>query len=61
MNAVEPGKNNKKHLPSLKLTYPLKIDHPKRKYYIPTIHFQGLLLLVSGMMVDLLDPQHVGR
>ena len=29
---------------------PLKIGHPKRKLSVPTIHFQVLLLLVSGRM-----------
>ena len=34
---------------SLKLAFrTLKIGHPKRKFHLPTIHFQVLLLLVSG-------------
>ena len=33
---------NSKHVPSLKLTYPLKIGLPNRKFHFPTIHFQGL-------------------
>ena len=41
--------------PSLKLTakVPENRPGPKRKLYsIPTIHFQGLLLLVPGSVVD---------
>ena len=29
-------------IPSVKLTYPLKIGLPNRKFHRPTIHFQGL-------------------
>ena len=44
----------KESLPSLKLTAfsPLKIGFPNRKIVIiPTIHFEGLLLLVSGRVL----------
>ena len=43
-----------KGIPSLKLTYPLKIGLSKRKFHFPTIDFQGLLSYVSfkeGMLV----------
>ena len=33
---------------TLKLTHPLKIELPRKESSIPIIHFQGLLLLVSG-------------
>ena len=40
------------HLPSLKRTSsPLKIRLPRMKFHLPTIHFQGLLLLVSGRVL----------
>ena len=38
----------KRDIPSLKLTW------PKRKFHLPTIHFQVLLLLVSGRFKDLI-------
>ena len=46
---------------SLKLTFsPLKLGHLKRKREsIPTIHFQVLLLLVSGMATSTIDPTPV--
>ncbi len=36
-----------KGIPSLKLTYPLKIGLSKRNFHFPTIDFQGLLSYVS--------------
>ena len=48
------------HLPSLKLTYSLKIDPWKRRFLLETTNFRGELLVFGGVVSEKLEISHYG-